>query len=53
MSEQDNTPTPSPETAEPKLRVAKPGVIDDGEIVTTAGGEPMSGQIADIADGDQ
>ena len=33
-------------------RQARPGVKDDGEIVTTAGGELMSGLIADIADGD-
>ena len=34
-------------------RQARPGVKDDGEIVTTAGGELMSGIIADIADGDR
>lgn len=33
-------------------RQARPGVKDDGDIVTTAGGELMSGLIADIADGD-
>lgn len=33
-------------------RQARPGVKDDGEIVTSAGGELMSGLIADIADGD-
>lgn len=34
------------------LRVAKPGVIDKGEVVVGAGGEAMSGHIADLADGD-
>ena len=33
-------------------RQARPCVKDDGDIVTTAGGELMSGLIADIADGD-
>ena len=33
-------------------RQARPGVKDDGDIVSTAGGELMSGLIADIADGD-
>ncbi len=32
---------------------AKKGVIDAGEIVTSAGGEPLSGTIADITDGDK
>ena len=32
--------------------VAKPGVDDSDSIVTGAGGELMSGRIADIADGD-
>jgi len=34
-------------------RQARPGVKDEGEFVTTAGGELMSGLIADIADGDR
>ena len=34
------------------LRTAQPGVKDTGDIVTGAGGEMMSGLIADIADGD-
>jgi hypothetical protein len=33
-------------------RQGRPGVKDEGDIVTTAGGELMSGLIADIADGD-
>jgi hypothetical protein len=33
-------------------RQGRPGVKDDGDIVSTAGGELMSGLIADIADGD-
>lgn len=45
-----------PETAADPIagehRQARPGVKDDGDIVTTAGGELMSGLIADIADGD-
>lgn len=32
---------------------AKKGVVDAGEIVTSAGGEPLSGTIADITDGDR
>jgi hypothetical protein len=32
---------------------AKKGVKDADEIVTTAGGEPLSGRIADITDGDR
>ncbi|MBS0412430.1 MAG: hypothetical protein JSR86_21105 [Proteobacteria bacterium] len=32
---------------------AKKGVQDAGEIVTSAGGEPLSGTIADITDGDK
>jgi len=35
------------------LRPGKPGVIDKGEIVGTAGGEPLPGHIADLADGDE
>jgi hypothetical protein len=31
---------------------AHKGVKDAGEIVTSAGGEPISGRIADITDGD-
>ncbi|HYE43132.1 MAG TPA: hypothetical protein VEA15_07020 [Caulobacteraceae bacterium] len=34
------------------IRTAQPGVKDTGEIVSGAGGELMSGLIADIADGD-
>jgi len=53
MSEQDKTQTPETEAkAEEAVRVAKPGVIDEGHTVTGAGGERMSGLIADIADGD-
>ncbi len=35
-----------------KLRVAKVGVKDKGEIVSTFAGEPIEGIIADLADGD-
>lgn len=41
-----------PDPIEGEHRQARPGVKDDGDIVTTAGGELMSGLIADIADGD-
>lgn len=47
-----NEETHSPEVEGEESRVAKPGVVDAGEIVTGAGGEKMSGLIADIADGD-
>ncbi len=50
MADQDDTTPTEPKPAEP--HVAKPGVKDAGEIVTGAGGELMSGLIADIADGD-
>ncbi|MFI4934960.1 MAG: hypothetical protein ACHP7N_10105 [Caulobacterales bacterium] len=33
--------------------VAKKGVKDAGEIVSTAGGELIDGRIADITDGDR
>jgi len=53
MSEQDKNPqTEAEQAAEPTLRQAKPGVKDEGDTVTTAGGVTMSGLIADIADGD-
>ena len=32
---------------------AKKGVSDRGENVTTAAGQPVDGQIADLADGDK
>ncbi len=37
----------------PEYHQAKKGVVDAGEIVTSAGGEPLSGTIADITDGDK
>ena len=45
--------TPADEKKKDEPRVAKPGVDDHNEIVTGAGGEKMSGRIADIADGDR
>jgi len=50
----DPTPTdPNTPVAEPEeLPVAHPHRKDKGTIVHTALGEPMSGGIADIADGD-
>lgn len=42
------TTTPAP----PVYPKAKVGQDDTGHIVTTAGDEPFSGTIADIADGD-
>ncbi len=47
----DASNTDAPAVAE-ALRTAQPGVKDSGDIVTGAGGEMMSGLIADIADGD-
>lgn len=52
MSEQDNKPAETPAEVEAALQQAKVGVKDRGTIVTTAGGEPMSGTLADITDGD-
>ena len=43
----DEAPPPAPE-----LHQAHPHHKDKGEIVKTAFGEPMSGGVADIADGD-
>jgi hypothetical protein len=40
------------EKGEHELRVGKKGVKDEGEIVATAGGEPIFGKLADITDGD-
>jgi hypothetical protein len=37
----------------PKYQQAKKGVQDAGEIVTSAGDEPLSGILADITDGDK
>ncbi len=34
-------------------RRARPGVRDSGHIVETAAGEPISGTVADVADGDR
>jgi hypothetical protein len=53
----DDQPNTEPKTEIDPItgehRQARPGVKDEGEIVTTAGGELMSGIIADIADGDR
>jgi len=49
--EKDKAADPAPE--EPKSHPAKVGVKDEGEDVTTAGGERVDGRIADIADGDR
>ena len=47
---EDVTTPETPEQAE--LRRAKVGVKDKGQVVHTALDQPMSGMIADIADGD-
>jgi hypothetical protein len=50
----DKTPEDkAPEAGEPKYQQAKKGVQDAGEIVTSAGDEPLSGILADITDGDR
>ena len=41
-----------PETDKDAPQQAHPHQKDKGKVVTTAFGEPMSGGIADIADGD-
>ncbi len=43
----DETPKPQPD-----LKQAHPHQKDKGTVVHTAFGEPMSGGVADIADGD-
>jgi hypothetical protein len=49
----DNDPkTPEPEADKQEPQRAHPHQKDKGKVVTTAFGEPMSGGIADIADGD-
>ncbi len=52
MADTEDTPPP-PEPKTEQVRVAKPGVDDHKEVVSGAGGEKMSGLIADIADGDR
>lgn len=47
----DASATDAPAAAD-TIRTAQPGVKDTGDTVTGAGGELMSGLIADIADGD-
>ncbi len=47
-----DTPEKDPEPQPEGQRVAKTGVVDKGQIVTGFGGEPISGLIADLADGD-
>jgi len=41
-----------PEKPVDEVKQAKRGVKDAGHIVTSAGGEPIEGRIADITDGD-
>jgi hypothetical protein len=44
----------APEAVKKKTyRQAHKGVVDAGEIVTSAGDEPLSGIIADVTDGDR
>jgi hypothetical protein len=56
MSDEPKTPEAQPEppekTAE-EIHQAKRGVKDAGHIVSSAGGEPIEGRIADITDGDR
>jgi hypothetical protein len=53
MTDDNHDDTAPAETdAVAALRKAKVGVVDKGEIVSTAFDEPMSGLIADITDGD-
>ncbi len=47
MSDETTTEKPVTETAFPQ---ARKGQDDDGQVVTSAGGEPMWGAIADITD---
>jgi hypothetical protein len=46
-------PTPEETTPEPEeIQPAHPHHKDKGKVVRSAFGEPMSGGVADIADGD-
>jgi hypothetical protein len=47
--ETPKAPPPEPE----EIKTAQPGHKDKGTVVRTAFGEPMSGGVADIADGDE
>jgi hypothetical protein len=53
MSDPKSPDAPAQDTIATPLRTAKPGVRDKGEVVGSAGGEPISGHIADLADGDE
>jgi hypothetical protein len=50
MADEPKDTPPAADDNEPQ--VARPNQKDKGKVVTTAFGEPMSGGIADIADGD-
>lgn len=50
---EDTKPEDAKPEDHPEYHQAKKGVVDAGEIVTSAGGEPLSGTIADITDGDR
>jgi hypothetical protein len=52
MAEEKPADTAPEQSEETQLHKAKVGVKDKGHVVTTAFDEPMSGAIADIADGD-
>ena len=57
MSDPNTTPEAKPDQpakpAEEAIHQAKRGVKDAGHIVSSAGGEPLDGRIADITDGDR
>ena len=48
----DTDPTEPPAADQSDIQQAHPHHRDKGKVVRTAFGEPMSGGIADIADGD-
>ncbi len=53
MAGENETPETAPEAnKENEPHVAKVGVKDTGEVVTTAHGEKIDGRITDLADGD-
>lgn len=53
MSDEKPADATTPETAQEAEHLrAKVGVKDKGKVVHTAFDEPMSGSVADIADGD-
>jgi len=52
MADEPKDPPPAADDDKKDLPTAQPHHKDKGTVVRTAFGEPMSGGVADIADGD-